>query len=57
MEQVRKGQALATIFAPEWLGPQNELLALKRSGVPQELITATREAHAHVHPRRTGTQE
>lgn len=43
MEQVRKGQALATIFAPEWLGPQNELLALKRSGVPQELITATRE--------------
>jgi len=43
MEQVRKGQALATIFAPEWLGPQNELLALKRSGVPQELIAATRE--------------
>jgi Cu(I)/Ag(I) efflux system membrane fusion protein len=43
MEQVRKGQALATIFAPEWLGPQNELLALKRSGAPQEIIAATRE--------------
>jgi Cu(I)/Ag(I) efflux system membrane fusion protein len=43
MEQVRKGQALATIFAPEWLGPQNELLALKRAGVSQDLIAATRE--------------
>jgi Cu(I)/Ag(I) efflux system membrane fusion protein len=29
MEQVRKGQALATLFAPEWLAPQNELLALQ----------------------------
>lgn len=43
MELVRKGQAVATIFAPEWLGPQNELLALKRSGVPQEIVAATRE--------------
>lgn len=43
MEQVRKGQALATIFAPEWLGPQNELLALKRTGVSQDLIAATRD--------------
>ncbi|MEP6873559.1 MAG: efflux RND transporter periplasmic adaptor subunit [Burkholderiales bacterium] len=43
MEQVRKGEALATIFAPEWLGPQNELLALKRAGVSQDLIAATRE--------------
>lgn len=43
MEQVRKGQALATIFAPEWLGPQNELLALKRAGVSQDLITAARD--------------
>ena len=33
MERVRKGQALATVFAPDWLGPQNELLALKRAGV------------------------
>ncbi len=43
MEQVRKGQALATIFAPEWLAPQNELLALKRSGAPRELVDAARE--------------
>ncbi len=43
MEQVRKGQALATIFAPEWLGPQNELLALKRAGVSQDLIVAARD--------------
>lgn len=43
MEQVRKGQALATIFAPEWLGPQNELLALKRAGVSQDLIAAARD--------------
>lgn len=43
MEQVRKGQALATVFAPEWLGPQNELLALKRAGVSQDLISAARD--------------
>lgn len=43
MERVRKGQALATIFAPEWLGPQNELLALQRSGVAPELVAAARE--------------
>jgi Cu(I)/Ag(I) efflux system membrane fusion protein len=43
MERVRKGQALATIFAPDWLGPQNELLALKRAGVAPDLIAAARE--------------
>ncbi|KWT97661.1 MULTISPECIES: efflux RND transporter periplasmic adaptor subunit [unclassified Variovorax] len=43
MERVRKGQALATIFAPEWLGPQNELLALQRAGVAPDLIAAARE--------------
>jgi Cu(I)/Ag(I) efflux system membrane fusion protein len=43
MEQIRKGQALATVFAPEWLGPQNELLALKRAGVSQDLIAAARD--------------
>jgi len=43
MERVRKGQALATVFAPEWLGPQNELLALQRSGAAPDLITAARE--------------
>jgi Cu(I)/Ag(I) efflux system membrane fusion protein len=43
MERVRKGQALAVVFAPEWLGPQNELLALKKSGASRELVDAARE--------------
>ena len=43
MERVRKGQTLATIFAPEWLGPQNELLALQHAGVSPDLIAAARE--------------
>ena len=43
MERVRKGQALATVFAPEWLGPQNELLALQRAGVSAEIVAAARE--------------
>ncbi len=43
MESVRKGQALATVFAPDWLGPLNELLALKRAGVSADLIAAARE--------------
>ncbi len=42
MERVHKGQVLATVFAPDWLGPQNELLALKRAGVPEDLVTAAR---------------
>jgi Cu(I)/Ag(I) efflux system membrane fusion protein len=43
MERVRKGQALATVFAPDWLGPQNEWLALQRSGVSSDLIAAARD--------------
>ena len=43
MEQVRKGQMLATIFAPDWLAPQNELLALKRAGVGADVIAAARD--------------
>ena len=43
MEQVRKGQPLATIFAPDWLAPQNELIALQRSGVSADLIAAARD--------------
>ena len=43
MERVRKGQALATVFAPEWLGPQNEWLALQRSGVSSDLVMAARD--------------
>lgn len=43
MERVRKGQALAVVFAPEWLTPLNELLALKRAGAAPELVAAARE--------------
>lgn len=43
MEYVHRGQPLATIFAPDWLGPQNEYLALKRAGASGELVTAARE--------------
>ncbi len=43
MERVRRGQALATVFAPDWLGPLNELVALQRAGASPELIAAARE--------------
>ncbi|MDB5861743.1 MAG: efflux transporter periplasmic adaptor subunit [Ramlibacter sp.] len=43
MEYVHKGQGLVTIFAPDWLGPQNEYLALKRAGASPELVAAARE--------------
>lgn len=43
MEYVRRGQPLATIYAPDWLGPQNEYLALKRAGVPDDLLAASRD--------------
>jgi Cu(I)/Ag(I) efflux system membrane fusion protein len=43
MERVRKGQPLATVFAPDWLGPLNEIVALKRAGVSADLLAAARE--------------
>jgi Cu(I)/Ag(I) efflux system membrane fusion protein len=43
MERVAKGQALGTVFAPEWLGPLNEIVALQRSGASAELVAAARE--------------
>lgn len=43
MERVAKGQALGTVFAPEWLGPLNEVVALKRSGASPELVAAAKE--------------
>jgi len=43
MERVRQGQALATVFAPDWLGPQNELLALEKAGVASDIVAAARE--------------
>jgi Cu(I)/Ag(I) efflux system membrane fusion protein len=43
MERVTKGQALGTVFAPDWLGPLNDIVALKRSGAAPELLAAARE--------------
>jgi Cu(I)/Ag(I) efflux system membrane fusion protein len=43
MEYVRRGQPLATLYAPDWLGPQNEYLALKRAGVSEDLLIAARD--------------
>ena len=43
MQRVRKGQPLAIVFAPDWLAPQNELLALERAGAPDDLLAAARQ--------------
>ena len=43
MERVRPGQVLATLYAPDWLGPLNELAALKRAGVSADLLAAARD--------------
>ena len=43
MEYVRRGQPLATVYAPDWLGPQNEYLALKRAGVSEDVVRAARD--------------
>jgi membrane fusion protein, copper/silver efflux system len=43
-DPVRKGQALAEIFAPDWLAAQEEYLTLKRSALPgsNDLAAAAR---------------
>ena len=38
-----RARRLATVFAPDWLGPLNEIVALKRAGVSQDLLAAARE--------------
>lgn len=42
MERVARGQALGTVFAPEWLAPLNDIVALKRAGASTELLDAAR---------------
>lgn len=32
LQQVRRGQSIASVFVPEWIAPQEEYLALKRGG-------------------------
>jgi Cu(I)/Ag(I) efflux system membrane fusion protein len=41
-QNVKRGQSIASIFVPEWLAPQEEYLALKRSG-DRALTTAARQ--------------
>jgi Cu(I)/Ag(I) efflux system membrane fusion protein len=43
MEYVLRGQGLVTIYAPDWLGPQDEYLALRRSGASPDLVAAARQ--------------
>ncbi|HEV6966158.1 efflux RND transporter periplasmic adaptor subunit [Roseateles sp.] len=43
MERVARGQVLATVFVPEWLGPLNEIVALRRAGASAELLAAATE--------------
>lgn len=43
MERVAQGQPLGTVFAPEWLGPLNDIVALRRSGASAELLAAAHE--------------
>jgi membrane fusion protein, copper/silver efflux system len=43
MQRVARGQALGTVFAPEWLGPLNDIVSLKRAGAAPELLAAAKE--------------
>lgn len=42
MQRVKRGEPIASLFVPDWIGPQEEYLALKRSG-NDELATAARQ--------------
>jgi Cu(I)/Ag(I) efflux system membrane fusion protein len=43
MERVVVGQVLGTVFAPDWLGPLNDIVALERSGASPDLLAAAKE--------------
>lgn len=42
MQLIKRGAPIASLFVPEWIAPQEEFLALKRSG-NQELAAAARQ--------------
>ncbi|TAM53924.1 MAG: efflux RND transporter periplasmic adaptor subunit [Paraburkholderia sp.] len=42
MQQVTKGEPIASIFVPDWLAPQEEYLALKASRADATLLSASR---------------
>jgi Cu(I)/Ag(I) efflux system membrane fusion protein len=43
MQRVSKGAPIASLFVPDWLAPQEEYLALKRSGMDDAMLAASRE--------------
>lgn len=42
MQRIKRGEAIATLFVPDWIAPQEEYLVLKRNG-NTELATAARQ--------------
>jgi Cu(I)/Ag(I) efflux system membrane fusion protein len=42
MQRIKRGDPIASIFVPEWVAPQEEYLALKRSG-QSELVAAAKQ--------------
>ena len=43
MQRVSKGAPIASLFVPDWLAPQEEYLALRRSGMDDAMLAASRE--------------
>ncbi|MDR5855728.1 efflux RND transporter periplasmic adaptor subunit [Caballeronia sp. LZ062] len=42
MQRVAKGAPIASLFVPDWLPPQEEYLALKRGGMDDSMVAASR---------------
>ncbi|MDR5744592.1 efflux RND transporter periplasmic adaptor subunit [Caballeronia sp. LZ029] len=42
MQQIKKGAPIASLFVPDWLAPQEEYLALRRSGLDSSMLEASR---------------
>jgi Cu(I)/Ag(I) efflux system membrane fusion protein len=42
MQRIAKGAPVASLFVPDWLAPQEEYLALKRSGMDDAMLAASR---------------
>ncbi|MFM0597246.1 efflux RND transporter periplasmic adaptor subunit [Paraburkholderia dilworthii] len=42
MQRVAKGAPIASLFVPDWLAPQEEYLALKRGGMDDGMLIASR---------------
>ncbi|SEB05541.1 efflux RND transporter periplasmic adaptor subunit [Paraburkholderia sartisoli] len=42
MQRVAKGAPIASLFVPDWLAPQEEYLALKRGGMDDGMLAASR---------------